>query len=290
MEQEFSIRFDGLDADNHRLDMRTFGKAIVGFDKLINTGLVSLAEYRMPKKGERYPLQLHATEPRRGSFELVASLGPSVAGALPLVHEMFYTGAAEIMWRWTSWVLSMTGGREKEADPHFLKLMDLTSEIHRGRAESEEANRRFLLQVLDRVGPAARSAVAPVGPSCDSVTVGYGGEHLLEVHSTPVDLAMADAIRSKEKLEVGDMETMRVRVDGLTHHNRQLKIDHPQEPGKFLSAKVRDPAFEEPDSVYLKALAKKGWLDVEAKPSKRADGRLQNLYILDAKAVPDDDA
>ena len=287
MDQKFIIRFDGLDADQHRLDMRTFGEALTGFDKLINTGLVSLAEHRIPKRGERYALQLHASEPRRGSFDIVASLAPSVAWALPLVHETFYTGAAEIMWRWTSWVLSMAGGREREADPHFLALMDLAREIHRGRFESEEANRKFMLEVFDRVIPAARNAVAPVGPSCDSMTVGYG-EPVLEAPKTFVDLPMADAIRSKVKLEVKDMETMRVRVDGLVHHNRQLKIDHPQEPGKFLNASVRDPAFDQPENVYLDALGRKGWLEVQAKPSTRPDGRIERLYILDARSVDDD--
>ena len=229
MDQTFSIKYDGLDADKHHIDMRRLGESIVGFDKIINTGLVALSEFRLPKKGERYPVQLRASEPRPGSFELVAELGPSVAGVLPLVHEMFYTGAGEIMWRWTSWVLSMAGGREKEADPHFLELMDLTREIHRGRFESEEANRQFLLSVLDKILPAVRGAVAPVGPSCDSVSVSHG-EPSLEAPRTSVDVVMADAIRSKEKLEVGDMETMRVKVDGLIRHSKQLKGTSKNDP------------------------------------------------------------
>ena len=96
---------------------------------------------------------------------------------------------------------------------------------------------------------------------------------------------MADAIRSKDKLEVGDMEKMRLRVDGLIHHNKQLKVEHPDKPGKFITANVRDPAFAEDGSVYTDAVSQKGYLDVSAKPSRTADGELRTLYILYATEV-----
>lgn len=101
---------------------------------------------------------------------------------------------------------------------------------------------------------------------------------------------MADAIRAKEKLEVGDMETFRIRVDGLIHHNRTLKIEHPDVPGKIMTAQVRDPAFAEGDNVYTRAGMHKSLLDVHAKPSRKQDGSLYTIYILDAAEVADDDA
>lgn len=143
MSNTFAIKYDGLAASEHAIEMRRFGEAIVGLDKVINAGLVALLEFRVPKKGERFPLVIRAQEPQRGSVELfgeVAQTVKPVGSILPLVHEMFYTGAGDVIWRWLSWTMNMSGGREKEADPHFLALMDLTREIHKGRAESEEAN------------------------------------------------------------------------------------------------------------------------------------------------------
>jgi hypothetical protein len=281
---QIKIDYDGLDADGHMLDLRLFGEAAIGLDKLANTGLIAISDFRLPKRGERFPLRVLAQEPREGTFEYFAILAPLAASTLPLVHELFYTVAGEVLWRWLSWVASMMGGRPKEAEPHFKALMDLTKEIHKGRIESEDKQRQFFLDVLDKVQPAARGFVAPVGPSANSVTIGAQNEDgpLLLTH---IDVPMADAIRSKEKLEVGDMEKMRVRVDGLIHHNRQLKVELPDQPGRYFTANVRDPAFSDESNIYMDAVASQGYLDVSAKPSRKQDGTLQALYILDASAA-----
>lgn len=287
MSNSFVIRFDGLDASDHMLDMRRLGESLVGLDRVVNVGMLSLANHRLPKRGERFPLVVRAQAPHEGSVEIYGDLAPAVAVGLPLVHEMFNTAAGELAWRWITWVFNMTGGRTQDADPHFVELMELTKEIHKGRAESEAANREFLLEVLREVTPATRSAVSAVGRSANTVAFRGGEDGSVE---TVIDVPMADAIRSSEKLEVGDMEQFVVRVDGLIHHGRQLKIEHPDEPNHFISAEVRDPAFSEPDNVYLQAMNVMGRLEVTAKPTRKQDGRLHRLYIMDAKAVPDDDA
>lgn len=290
MSFSFVLKYDGLDADDHTLDVRRFGEAMVGLDTVVNSGLVALAEYRQPKKGERLALRIRAKEPAQGSFEILAELSPvAMATVLPLVPEIINSAAAEIIWRWLSWVLSMAGGRQNEADPHFAALMDLTKEIHKGRAESEEANRKFLLEVLNHVLPSARGIVAPVGPSADTLMIAPDRATEPREHTT-IDVPMADAIRAGEKLTVGDMETMRVRVDGLIHHSKQIKIENPDDPGKFVTAQVRDPAFLESENVYTAAVGVKGYLEVSAKPSRKADGSLHALYILDARSIDAKDA
>lgn len=284
------IHYEGLDADKHMLDLRAFGEAALGLDKLANTGLIALSDYRMPKKGERFPMRVVAQEPEEGSFEWVVYLAPVTAAVLPIVHEMFYTKAAEFLWHWISWVTSMVGGRKKDADPHLQAILEMTKDIHKSRAESEQRTHDFMLEVLDRMKPPAKNFVAPVGQSADSVSLiaDKTDEPLLLTHQ--IDVPMADAIRSKDKLEVGDMENMRLRVDGLIHHNRQLKVEHPDRPGKFITANVRDPAFADEGNVYTDAVAQKGVLEVSAKPSRTPDGELKALYILDASEATDADA
>ena len=235
MSNLLKIQYEGLDADKHMLDLRAFGEAAIGLDKLTNTGLIALSDLRLPKKGERFPMRVVANEPEEGSFEWAVYLAPIAASVLPIVHEMFYTKAAEVLWHWISWVTSMMGGRKKEADPHFDALVEITKDIHRGRADGEKRLMEFMLGVLDRLQPAAKGLVAPVGPSADTAKLladQTGGPKLL---THQIDVPMADAIRSKDKLEVGDMENMRLRVDGLIHHNRQLKVEHPDIPGKFIT-------------------------------------------------------
>ncbi|RDD60492.1 hypothetical protein [Ferruginivarius sediminum] len=280
---QFRIRFEGFEADEHALDMRHLGQSLVGLDRMISTGLIALSDRRPPRRGERFPLVVRAQEPVAGSVEIFGDLGPLV-GALPLMQEVIATGASEIIWRWVSWVFLMAGGREKDADPQYTMLMQLTHSLAQYHERSEDKQRQFFLDILDRLHPAARSAVAPIGPSCDRATIPWVGD---SEEATVVDAPMADAVRSKDKIEVGDMERMRVHVDGIIHHNRQLKVDNPEVPGAYLTAQVRDPAFDTVPNVYTDAASKKGWLIVDARPTYKA-GALHGLYIMNAEAADDD--
>lgn len=167
----------------------------------------------------------------------------------------------------------------QEADQHFTALIKLTESLNASHERREARQQQFLLEVLDRTRHYATQAVAPVGPECNTA-------HIIsptgESHETVIDVPVADAVRSKHKLEVGDMLEMRVHVDGIIHHNKQLKVEHPEESGTYITAQVRDPLFSEVPNVYAEAAASRGWLDVTAKPSYR-DGKLYGLYIMDAK-------
>ena len=275
-----SIKFDGVDADKHSLDVRSLGECLVALDRVTNYGLVSICEYRFPRRGERFPLRVVAQEPKQGSFEILADFAPYTSLLLPLVPEMFYSGASDIIWNWLSWIVKRCSGNDREADPHFTELMALTKELHKSQALSEERTQKFLLEALDKMRPVARELVAPVGPSADTLSISNPSNAGLK---TVIDLPMADNIRAGEKLEVGAMETLVVQVDGLIHHSKQLKIHHPELTGKFVSASVRDPAFGELNSPYTRAVANKGKLKVAAKPVRKPDGSLHTLYIMDAQ-------
>lgn len=278
----FRIKFKGFEADKHAIDMRQLGQSLVGFEGLVSMGLISLSSFRFPKRRERFPLVVRAHEPRPGSFEIFGDLAPG-AIMLPLVHEAISTGGVELIWRWISWVFLMEGGRQKEADPHFVALMEFAKELNASRDRSEDQQRAFLLEVLDRSHRFAAQSVTPVGPSSDTVSVQMEGRPDVTV----VDVPMADAIRSKDRIEVGDMQVMRVRVDGFIHHSRQLKVENPDEPGSYLTAYVRDPLFEASPNVYTAAASTRGWLNATVKPSYK-EGRIVGLYIMDAEAIGDE--
>jgi len=121
-----------------------------------------------------------------------------------------------------------------------------------------------------------KDAISPViGESCDKLVFPHNSG------DTEIDFAMAKVIASNDNLELGDMETFRIRVDGLTHHNKQLKLQLSSEPGRFITGYVRDPAFDKTPNVYTEALTRQGWLNVKAKPTLK-EGRIQALYIMDA--------
>lgn len=89
---------------------------------------------------------------------------------------------------------------------------------------------------------------------------------------------MADAIRAKEPLEVGDMEKMTLKLDGITLHNRSVKIEMPNQPGRFVTAEVRDPAFDDPHGPYSAVLGET--IVAEVKPMRRPNGDVVKLYVM----------
>lgn len=286
-----SVRYDGRDAARHRLDLRLLGRSLVGLDRSVHEVLFFAVEGRTPKQRERLPITVQAEAPVAACVEMNAVFG-AVAGVLPFAYETLVTHGSDFIFQAFSYILKLLGGKPKEADPHFMEMVNLHREMmlahidesQKARAEiyeNEAQWRAHSLELIDRLRPFAKEFVAPVGPSCDVVTLKAPAGRLWA--PTVVDAAMADAVRSTEPLEVGEMQEFTVRVDGVIKHARTIKIDHPNEPGKFLTADVRDPSFDQPENVYFSAFTDDTLLVVDAKPTYRANGELVKLYVMDAR-------
>ena len=101
------------------------------------------------------------------------------------------------------------------------------------------------------------------------------------------DVPMAEAVRSNGKHAAGDMETPVLRVDGIVHHNRHLKVLHPDHAGRFVTAAFRDPKIGDFPNVYTDAASTLGWLKADAKVSQRKTNEIHTIYIVNATAHAD---
>ncbi|RYG55579.1 MAG: hypothetical protein EON56_05425, partial [Alphaproteobacteria bacterium] len=137
-EQILIIKYDGLDANEHTLDLRLFGESLAGIDRVASAGLIMLTTRRMPKKGERFPLRLKAREPEASSV-LIQAVIDNAAWALPLAHEIATGVSIDLLTSWFGAVFNLAGGRSKEADPHFNKLMDHLEKVREDRVELDRA-------------------------------------------------------------------------------------------------------------------------------------------------------
>lgn len=287
------VRFEGGHANEHYLRSRQLGESLIGFERLIAAGLFAVERGRLPRGRERMPFAVYATAPQRGSLEVWLLEN---AAFLQLFQELYLSGAKDIIWHWINGVMLRFGGRPRGAARHMDSFLDLhkqyislqeqqmsLQEQNISLQKQVEANRHDeIMAAIDTLANSTRQAVSPIGRSCHRMFFGNGEPG----RATEVDAPMADAIRSRSKLKVVDMDTVLVRVDGLTHHNRQLKVAYPEEPNRFLTAVVRDPVFESTPNVYTDAATEQGLLEVRAKATMK-DGRIQKLYVMDAKRVQD---
>lgn len=286
------VKYQGGDAEKHNVEMRALGHSLIGFERILSDGLIFLSEDRLPKRGERHTLIVHAREPRVGSSEIEVFL-TQATGLLPLGWWLMEVGAGEAVSHFATWVFAKLGGQNADAKA-ALKAMERMREIEakeRVATREIEANERLdaqrqwleheagwrdrLFALTDKLSNAAIQAVRPIGPSVDNFKLnGSKAPPLL------VDLPTADVIRAKGELEVTDLQPIDLRVDGFVHHNKKLNVEHPELSGRFMSADVRDPLFDSVPNAYTEAAANKSTLRVQAKLGYRA-GALEKIYIMD---------
>ena len=118
--------------------------------------------------------------------------------------------------------------------------------------------------------------MTPLGRS--AATVSFGLE--FDERSVTVDEAMAQATRSKDNLEIGDMETMTIVLDGLIRHNGTAKIELAEMPGRFIPAEIRDPRFNTDSDPYVVAFANRTPISVQARRGMK-DGSVSKIFIMD---------
>lgn len=275
------IKFQGGDADRHNVEMRALGHSLIGFERILSDGLIFLGEDRMPKRGERHTLFVLAQEPKVGSSEIAVNL-TQATGLLPLAWWLMETSAGEALSYFTTWVFAKLGGRESDAKAAYAAMVKMREieaaervETQRQWLEHEAGWRDQLFALTDKLSNAAIQAVRPVGPSVDNFKLnGTKAPPLL------VDLPTADVIRAKGELEVSELQTIDLKVDGFVHHSKKLNVEHPDQPGRFISADVRDPVFDNVPNAYTEAAGNQDTLRVQAKLGYRA-GILEKIYIMD---------
>lgn len=274
------IKYDGRDADQHIVDMRLLGRSLQGFDRIISDGIILLSEKRMPKYGERSILRVKAKEPVVGSQSIVALIQEN-AELLPLGWSLLNETSGAIISHWVSFVMEYFSGRKDAAERHVQAMLDLMRENLAARDRSEERWlahdaewRDQLFALANKLATAATQSVAPVGPSVRNVQFSAGTSDPIEV-----DEAMADAIRSRGELSVGDLQEMILKTEGVRDHTRSLFLVHPEEDG-YITANVKDPIFDEWPNPYTEAASRKATIKVRAKPAFRSD-RMERIYIMD---------
>jgi hypothetical protein len=272
------LKYDGLQAAEHRMDMRRFGYAIVGLDHVVTYGIIALTERRVARPRERLDFDVVASEPTAGSVEVLGALIAAyqgTQGSLPFLTELLKAKFPDILWHWLSWVFKSLGGRPKEADPHFSKLIEFAETLQKGEKLDRERERQFLLKVLDRLGPHASQVAIPVGESSNLLEFSRPGQR----EKTQISVPEAQAIRSKEALEVGDPRTVQLRIDGLVKHSNRGSVELHNEPGRYVPVEIRDPLFEQTPNPYISAMNSDEEISVTAVPSFKS-GDLYKLFIM----------
>jgi hypothetical protein len=97
--------------------------------------------------------------------------------------------------------------------------------------------------------------------------------------------ASAEALRSRDELEVGETGEHLVEIVGVFKTNGACRVRLLEGDREVVSGKITDPALATPGNAYTTALDQGRPLLVMAKPTLK-DGAIHRLFISDAQVAP----
>jgi hypothetical protein len=263
------IRFDGLDAAHHEIEIQAFAKSVKGFGRIIAVAANFAATENFVQHKDAMDVRVVVRPPEPNCVTMAAVvqwintplLSNVVGGIIVLL---------------IGYIFARNANQKHEMKHLHAALETAIQEL--GNRDQKVVNR--LLATVDRMAdalkPATREAVNPIGRSVQKVTVSNAEA------SAPVVLGTAerDAIESRTPAEITPEETYEVLFTEMNLDRRTCRLTLPDDSEKRISAEISDPAVAIPNNAYATAFAARRPLKVRAKAVLKA-GEIDKLHISD---------
>lgn len=265
------IRYDGLDADRHEIEMAALAESLRGLSRIIGVCGNLAAAGKFVQHKDALSVRVVVRPAQAHCFELVAAL--TWISENPLVSATI----AGLTTTLIAYVFKRAAGQREEMK-QLRGALDLAIK-ELGTRDQPVVDK--LLSTIDKMAdalrPAARQAVAPIGETAKTLTVGGTGS----ANRVTVGAAEKAAILSDVPVEVGDERDYRIVITELDMDAGTCKVALADEPENRYAGRITDPAFSSPNNRYVLAMAAREPLRVRAKATLR-DGTIDRLFISDA--------
>lgn len=267
------IRYDGLDAEDHRIDLALLGRSLRGASRLLGVAghIVSTGIY--VSKVPAMSVRVLAAVPQANCVEIPVYV-QSLLPLLPLLSDVGRDYAKKAVVAIVRYIFVRNTGSPEEVEMAMNVALAAVA-----------ANEAVSLKSLDvalavvRAGedqrPAARDFASPVAQSVVTAMIGDRREAFV------VDAAAKGLIEgSKTAVEIGPAQPFIVLVTELDIETGECKVKIQGVEVDRVDGDIADPVVANPRSPYSTALDGQYWITVMAKPHIR-DGRIEKLTISD---------
>jgi hypothetical protein len=238
-EIEIPIKYQGLDADRHEIEIVALGHSLQGAGKLIKAAGGAV----LPRQRSSARLRVVAKSSHPSCYDILALL-IVVQPVLPLLEP-----AAK---------------RAIEAIVNYA--------IARFSKKSDDAD-RIADVAKTKSKPAVRQFIAPVGDTCLTVMIGHE-----ENGAILFNQGDREAIES-DIPEIGDEDSFEILITELDLQNQTCKFNLREESeDKRYAGVITDPTIVMPNNPYSLALSQKRWIKVRGKEEIK-EGGMARLYI-----------
>lgn len=266
------IKYDGLDADQHEIELSSFAESIKGLEKIISVAATFAINQRYIKRRDAMEIRVMATTPSEGSFSLPLilawvsqnALASNVVGGLIVAV--------------VSYIFSKLSGNKQEMKELRTALETAIKEL--GNKDQAVVGR--LLDTIDNMAaslrPAAKQALTPVGDSVSSLSVLSKDQ---KVNPFIVGVAEKDAIISENDTEIIAEREYKVRFHEMNKDTNSCRISFLNDDEIRIPAIIVDPCISLVENTYITAFANNAYITVKAKASMK-DGEIIKLFISDS--------
>lgn len=283
----FQIKFDGLDAKHHIIDLQELSVSLSGISKILNSSAYFIFTGDVPKNRFKQDIRFFAKATKPGSYPIDIFALFRDSGALNFMTDAIASIGSEYIQRLFSIAVLTPSGRTKEMDPHFEALLKLTHKIQNDaqasqhlliadRAKSEEKYIGLIKELAETRHRAVLDSIRAVGSTSSEMTVGS-----IETGGVQIDLPTAQSIRSKENLIVGELGSFKAMIDGAIQHNRTVKLYLDGHGDEVFTGDIVDPSVTKWPNAYSRSIGI-GPVEIIAKPTFK-DGHIYRLAVMDLK-------
>ncbi len=278
--ETITIQFDGLDADRNEIDLSDLAESLAGLSRILTVSGHFGLTGEMALQRRTLKVRTVAKAPQAGSFTVQSII--QFAHQHPLFGQTEVNVIAGLTVAAISYIFAKAIGDKREMQ-HLSGALNKAIDAIGARADvAQSHDSKTIDQLLatvdkmaDKLLPAVRRSVAPVGGTARTLTVTADSME----HPVVIDEAAKAAIMSPAGLTVDDERSYEVLISEL---DMQTGLCHvalsAAAPEERIPAKITDPEVWLPNNPYVSAMASKTTIDVRAKATRR-EGEIERLFI-----------
>lgn len=277
---KISLRYDGLDAENHEIDLACLGESLKGFSKILATAGTFAVTQRYSKNVSGQDVKVYAKEARANCFTLdtvINFVGQS---------QLFSGAMGSILGALIPYIFNRNSQKKEE----MKALKDSLDKAIEALGNKDRDTIDGLLKVIEKMAeelrPSVRQAVSPIGNTCREISVTTsGGYEPARINED--DKAAIDRLNDDEVIGLREYKIFITEFDAQRTTAKVIILG--DENNRRIPADISDPSVRKAGNPYITALnaylesqgAGSACVTVTAKASVKK-GNISKLYIADA--------
>jgi hypothetical protein len=254
------IRYDGIDAEGHQIDLAELGKSAMGLSKILATVAdVAISNNYQKRRKPNFRVLVGGAEDNCITFQtIIQSISPNdlataaLAFAGVAIWDIF-KGVMKLFWK-------LVAGKPKEETREYQDLLTLLKQSKEADARRIDKLIATIEVMADGLRTAAIQATNPISISCNTLQIGdVNNDYFVKLDSED-----REAIRTRA-FEFSDLETSRVLISEIDVQNATCMISTIDDLSIRTKGTIVDPQIEVPNNPYGLAVSSMQMVTIVAK-------------------------